>query len=254
MNGKEIKVNDPIRPDQEDRYTSPNSPQKPQPEKLETPILSKTKWIILILALIIILVLVGTALIKPTLQQPSSQSSAQSGGTDETTTNGTSNNEYQVLTPPKISTTATESQQTAESGKERIEIPGEVIDILANKINELNTQQTDSVAFSGQNISTDLKQNELPLEKTLDNNHYTIQINSSSSIENLLDFVKQNKLTNYQIYETYRENKPWFVLIKGNYSTIADAKQTISSLSLELQKSRPWIKSGELVNKEKSLK
>lgn len=243
-------MNTPIRPNQEDRYVSPNSPQKPLLAKSTKSILSKKKWIILILALCLIVGIVVSTLFKSTSSESAIPSDASNSGVNS----DNRNTEYQQLTPPPISTTATETKLIPDSNEERIEISGEVIDILAEKINELNSAETVAVLLKGQNKSTDQTTKELLLETVLDNNHYTIQLNSSSSIENLMAFVKQNKLTNYQIYETYREQKPWFVLIKGRYATLEDAKQAILSLSLELQKSHPWIKSGESVNKEKLLK
>ncbi|WP_392552632.1 SPOR domain-containing protein [Orbus wheelerorum] len=247
-------MNESIRPEKEDRYTVDSSVKKTLSPKLNGPILSKKKWIILILALCVILMLLSFAIFSPASKE---QLQTTSDVTDSTASNtSVQSNEYQSLTPPKISRSATETKQENSATKERLEVPGEVTDILADKISELNdkNQASDSILLEGKNNNIDKEINEQPLQKKLANDHYTIQINSSSSLESMMAFVKQHKLTNYQIYETRRSQKPWYVLIKGDYATIKDAKNAAKLLPQELQKSKPWIKSGEIVNKEKSSK
>jgi len=244
-------VNDSIRPEKEDRYTN-SSIKKTLSPKRNSPLLSKRKWVILILALCVILLLLSFAVFKPTLQEPLQPSNI----TNLATSNDIHSTEYQSLAPPRISRSATETKQEKTTSKERIEVPGEVTDLLANKITELNEkdQVVNSILLEGKKSNIDKKFNEQPLQKTLARDHYTIQINSSSSLESMMAFVKQHQLTNYQIYETNHSQKRWYVLIKGDYATIEDAKNAIQLLPQELQKSKPWIKSGELVSKEKSAK
>jgi len=245
-------VNESIRPEKEDRYTADSSVKKTLSPKRNSPLLSKNKWIILILALCVISLLLSFAVFKPIQQEQLQPSNV----TDLIANNDIKSTEYQSLTPPKISRSPTEATQENTTAKERIEVPGEVTDLLANKIAELNEkdQVANSILLEGKNSDIDKKFNEQSLKKTLASDHYTIQINASSSLESLMVFVKQHKLVNYQIYETNRLQKPWYVLIKGDYATIEDAKNAIKLLPQELQKSKPWIKSGELVNKEKSSK
>ncbi|WP_392561001.1 SPOR domain-containing protein [Orbus sturtevantii] len=246
-------MNESIRPEKEDRYIADSSVKKTLSPKLNDIFLSKKKWIILVLALCVILLLLSFAIFKPT---PEKQSS--STVTDLVTSHDSQPAEYHTLTPPAISRSATETETKLDdtTAKERIEVPGEVTDILANKIAELNekNQIADSILLKGKNSNINKKANERPLQKTLANNHYTIQINSSSSLDGIMAFVKQYQLTNYQIYETRRSQKPWYVLIKGDYTSIEDAKNAIKLLPQGLQKNTPWVKSGEVVNKEKSSK
>lgn len=241
-------MSESIRPDKEDRYFSEDSSKKTLSPKLKVPILTKKKWVILILAVLIILLLLSFAIFKP---KPQNQQS--NDATILTNNNINNTTDYQTLTPPDISREATAGEQTEITGQERIEIPGDVTDILADKIIELNGKdsQDNPILFESQNNQIEQKANELPLTKNLEIDHYTIQMNSSSSFENMMSFVKQYNISNYQIYETRREQKPWFILIKGNYAAIDDAKQAIKFLPLDLQKSTPWIKSGTQVNNEK---
>lgn len=86
------------------------------------------------------------------------------------------------------------------------------------------------------------------------NDQFSIQLSSSSSIDGLKRLVKEHNLTNYQIYETKRNNVKWYILVKGTYDSADEARKAIKSLPSALQKDKPWIKSGETINKEKSAK
>lgn len=86
------------------------------------------------------------------------------------------------------------------------------------------------------------------------NDQFSIQLSSSSSVDGLKRLVKEHNLTNYQIYETKRNNVKWYILVKGTYDSADEARKAIKSLPSALQKDKPWIKSGETINKEKSAK
>ncbi|XKM13707.1 SPOR domain-containing protein [Orbaceae bacterium ac157xtp] len=232
-------MNEPIRADKEDRYLSKTDNKNNS--QLTKPIskLFKPKRLFLLLILLIILLLLSFIIFKPTQtittdneQNPTQNSPATQNGGDNAVT---------VLTPPSISSQATQTQQTNINDKERIEIPGEVTDLLSQKIIELKSE----------NKTVNPQLHELELHKTLPDNHYTIQLLASSSLQSIMASVKANKLSNYQIYETKRNDKPWFILIKGNYATLDEAKQAIQYLPAEWQKNAPWIKTGITVNKEK---
>ncbi|WP_085248563.1 SPOR domain-containing protein [Gilliamella mensalis] len=89
---------------------------------------------------------------------------------------------------------------------------------------------------------------------TLAKNSYSIQLTASKSVDGLKKFVDQHKITNYQIYETKRNNEKWYILIKGNYSSSEEAHKAIKSLPSALQKDKPWVKSSATINKEKAAK
>lgn len=86
------------------------------------------------------------------------------------------------------------------------------------------------------------------------NDQFSIQLSSSSSVDGLKKLVKEHNVTNYQIYETKRNNVKWYILVKGTYDSADEARKAIKSLPSALQKDKPWIKSGETINKEKSAK
>jgi DamX protein len=85
-------------------------------------------------------------------------------------------------------------------------------------------------------------------------NQYAIQLSSSSSVDGLKKLAKKHELTNYQVYETKRNDGKWYILVKGTYDSADEARKAIKSLPSELQKNKPWVKSGATINKEKSAK
>lgn len=72
--------------------------------------------------------------------------------------------------------------------------------------------------------------------------HYTLQLSSASRSDTLNAFARQQKLTHYQVYQTTRDGKPWYVLISGNYASSAEAKQAIARLPADVQAKKPWVK------------
>lgn len=239
-------MNEPIRTDKEDRYlTEKIKPTGSSPKS--APLISKRKLIVLILAMFIIVLLLSFAFVKPSKQDEMVTNNSQ-----QNTNNQNTNIEHvETLTPPNISRDATLTVQSEPLDKERIEIPGEITDILSQKIEQINTQESvqNNITLNSQNTTAGRNINELTLGKTIDKNHYTIQINASSSLESMLGFVKLHQLSNYQIIETVRDNKPWFILIKGDFPTVEDAKEALKSLPADLQNNSPWIKAGSSINK-----
>ncbi|MBK4716076.1 MULTISPECIES: cell division protein DamX [Tenebrionibacter/Tenebrionicola group] len=72
--------------------------------------------------------------------------------------------------------------------------------------------------------------------------HYTLQLSSSSSYANLNAWAKKENLQDYVVYQTKREGKPWYVLVKGVYASKDEAKRAVSSLPSDVQAKNPWTK------------
>lgn len=72
--------------------------------------------------------------------------------------------------------------------------------------------------------------------------HYTLQLSSSSNYANLNAWAKKENLQDYVVYQTQREGKPWYVLVKGVYASKDEAKRAVSSLPAEVQAKNPWTK------------
>lgn len=236
-------MNNPIRTNKEDRYLSEESQSA---SNLSQSFLMNRKLLtIMVTSIIIVLLLIIIYLLfnRPIQYVDVSNNHLTNSDSIERYSQG-----YQTLTPPSISSNSiSTSSENAYTGKERIEISDDVAERMSQMYNSNNTL----IEFNSQNTYLDIEHNELPLGKTLPNDHYTIQLVATSSLESIMAFAKSHKLTNYQIYETRRENKPWFVLIKGSFTNIKDAKTVIQNLPLELQRNSPWVKSGTVVNREK---
>jgi len=75
-------------------------------------------------------------------------------------------------------------------------------------------------------------------------NTYTIQILGSHSEANVKKFVSDKALTQkHGYYETRHENKPWFVVVAGNFRDRAAANAVIDQLPASLRSMQPWIRS-----------
>lgn len=237
-------MNKPIRTNKEDRYFS----EQPQSTSTLTQSFFMNKKLIIIIMAIIIVALLLIIFLMATGRSPQDEirnNALNAGGGQVSNNRG-----YQTLNPPNhISSNSTFTDVDLSYGTERIQIPDDITEHMSQYYNANGSL----IEFNGENTDVDFEHNELPLGKTIQNNHYTIQLIATSSLESMMAFVKSSKLANYQIYETRRENKPWFVLIKGEFASIKDAKTVIQYLSADLQRNSPWVKSGTVVNKEKQV-
>lgn len=189
-------------------------------------------------------------------------------------------NQPQNVTMPSISDTPTESSlpPVNQGQGKRIEIPGDVVDalrqgqILPNAKQQLveNPTSTPSSiklpATTPSNIVEPIKTNPetktKPIVRTHTNqsgdllsapaSNYTLQLSSASRSNSLEAFAKNNRLTNYKIYKTIRNGQPWYVLIYGNYRTVSEAKNAISTLPASVQKKKPWVRKFQQVKQDQT--
>jgi len=96
-----------------------------------------------------------------------------------------------------------------------------------------------------------LQNNDLEVLKSKANTHYTLQLSGFSSRQQVTNFIAGNQLQDTAwTYQTIRNDKPWFVVIMGDYATLADSRAAISALPLSLRSVSPWGKSFASVKKE----
>ena len=82
-------------------------------------------------------------------------------------------------------------------------------------------------------------------------NHLSVQLMGSSSLEAIAQFVLANRLTGQVwVYQTRFNGSPWFVVLKGEYAGMSQAQAAIRTLSPALQKADPWPKSFAQVKRE----
>lgn len=72
--------------------------------------------------------------------------------------------------------------------------------------------------------------------------NYTLQLSSSSNINNLNGWAKKENLQNYVVYQTKRNGQPWYVLVTGVYGSKDEAKRAVASLPAGVQAKNPWTK------------
>ncbi|WP_035344653.1 SPOR domain-containing protein, partial [Dickeya sp. DW 0440] len=72
--------------------------------------------------------------------------------------------------------------------------------------------------------------------------HFTLQLSSASREDSLKTYARELHLTNYWVYETKRDGRPWYVLVNGVYASPEDAKRAISSLPADVQAKKPWVR------------
>ena len=82
-------------------------------------------------------------------------------------------------------------------------------------------------------------------------NHLSVQLMGSSSLEAIAQFVLANRLTGQVwVYQTRFHGNPWYVVLKGEYAGMSQAQAAIRTLSPALQKADPWPKSFAQVKRE----
>ncbi|MCV6638941.1 AAA family ATPase [Candidatus Albibeggiatoa sp. nov. NOAA] len=73
--------------------------------------------------------------------------------------------------------------------------------------------------------------------------HYTLQVMGTHDPMNLSVFIQKYQLANVRMFETQYQNKAWYVLVTGVYSSRSAADQALSQLPEPLkQQSKPWVR------------
>lgn len=80
--------------------------------------------------------------------------------------------------------------------------------------------------------------------------HYTLQLSGASRSDTLKAFAQKNQLANYQVYETSRNGKVWYVLVYGSYPTVNDAKNAVNSLPADVKAKKPWVRTVQQVRQD----
>ncbi|MCU7801192.1 MAG: SPOR domain-containing protein [gamma proteobacterium symbiont of Lucinoma myriamae] len=79
--------------------------------------------------------------------------------------------------------------------------------------------------------------------ETINDSFYTIQLLGALNKDSVLHFVKQHNLSETsKIVKTEYQNKPWYILIQGNYKSFSKAQKDLRQLPESLKKNNPWIK------------
>ncbi|KAA1178514.1 SPOR domain-containing protein [Photorhabdus heterorhabditis] len=204
--------------------------------------------------------------------------------TSENTTSDTINRSQEINIPPVSGTPTQPQQHQVNNGEsQRIELSGKIPDALIQQQSNINhavqnlnqTQQPQTVTpppevqQKPENIrplkpeesakskpSTSHTNSKNNVTNTGNNllktpvSHYTLQLSSASRSDTLTAFAKKHNLIHYKVYETKRNGKTWFVLIHGDYNSVSEAKQAVSSLPAEIQAKKPWVRTMQQVQQD----
>lgn len=252
-----------MRVDKDDRYIS-EQPNKDSSLPLKLPDFlqnyPKKKLIICCLIILIIFLLLSLIVFRPSQKsEPTPLTPPVVNGvasTDETdTTNDAYDEQLNVTDNGEAPDSSLANSEISTPSKPDEPKPSENSSSSINSTDNLNMASNANREGEKKptkkvtNLNDD--NNSLTKKFKIEDDHYVIQITASRSAEGLKKFVTQNKITDYQIYETKYSNGKWFILVKGNYSSLDEAHKAIKSLPAALQKDKPWVKSGAAVNKEK---
>ena len=73
--------------------------------------------------------------------------------------------------------------------------------------------------------------------------NYTFQIAGLSRKTQLKQYLSENELPeNIWTYQTQRNNKPWYVVLYGSFSSVEQANAAKQKLPARVQKDKPWLK------------
>lgn len=82
-------------------------------------------------------------------------------------------------------------------------------------------------------------------------NHFSVQLMGASNMKAVEEFVGTHKLAGQVwVYQTQFRGNPWYVVLKGDYATLEQARAAIRQLPPPLLKEQPWPKSFAQVKKE----
>lgn len=272
-----------MRVDKDDRYIPEQSNKPSTPSFNITNFFqhySKKKLIIMGLTVVIIVLLVSTMLFRsskpkaPTqltppevsgvsTQEPEPTITTQSNDVATATAQGQASDTVPSPMAPAPITNVNEQQNSSElTGSNGSDAntqsspeskPESQVDHNTRQGNNSSHNSVDSRPTSSNKVESKANNNLTKIDK-IKSNQFSIQLSASTSLEGLKKLVKEHNLTNYQIYETKKNNAKWFILVNGTYNSADEARKAIKSLPDALKKDKPWVKSGATINKEKSAK
>lgn len=133
------------------------------------------------------------------------------------------------------------STQMEQQGLNKtVEQLAEKISTVGNQFQQLQKSQSQNSDISPPNKLPDIEI--IGIEK-IKSPFYTIQLLGALHQESIRSFIRQHRLTDSsRIYQTELQDKPWYILVQGHYSSFSQAKEKLEQLPEYLRKNSPWIK------------
>ena len=84
-----------------------------------------------------------------------------------------------------------------------------------------------------------------------DPSHYTLQLTAGTDKKAIQAYIKRHQLRGKAVYfHRLRDGKDWYILVHGSYAGYSKAKQAISQLPSDVQKSKPWTRTFGAIHAE----
>lgn len=81
--------------------------------------------------------------------------------------------------------------------------------------------------------------------------HYALQLAATPGLAAAVKFITIHNMAEMtMIYQTERNQQPWFIVVTGNYATADQARAAQKLLSSSLQQLKPWLKSYRQIQQE----
>lgn len=87
--------------------------------------------------------------------------------------------------------------------------------------------------------------------RSLPADHYVLQLLGAQEEATVKRFLSQYpSLRKVTYYKTWRQSKPWYVVVQGNYPNYDAAKAAVNQLPAGLREQKPWVRKVEAVVRE----
>ncbi|WP_394166916.1 SPOR domain-containing protein, partial [Photobacterium piscicola] len=80
--------------------------------------------------------------------------------------------------------------------------------------------------------------------------HYALQLAATQSLAVAAEFITTHNVMDAMVYQTVRNQQPWFIVVTGDYATASQARTAKNQLSPVLQQLKPWLKSYSKITQE----
>ena len=80
---------------------------------------------------------------------------------------------------------------------------------------------------------------------------YALQLAALRSLSAARNFIAEHGINDIaSIYETRRSNEPWFIVVTGEFNTVAAARRAEQKLPNSVKAGQPWVKSYSQIHRE----
>ena len=87
--------------------------------------------------------------------------------------------------------------------------------------------------------------------KSVNSRHYALQLAAMHSLEATRSFLDEYGIEEIaQVYQTQRQGVRWYIVVTGDYSSVAAARRAQAQLPAKVQSVQPWVKSYTQIHRE----